>query len=196
MTGMNAMQYGMGGAGGPGEGKALPKDQQRHPTPFRIASALAMAGLLVACATVATVVDPPLAQLDRWNRAPAAEIIAEPVVTPCPAENPACARLHTRRAEACVAAAMALRATRAACPGLAARTLLECAAEGYRAAPRSPAFAANQAQALTCLAHLSAPATRAALAAEALTAARAVPGGRAAEFVARAQEAAIVQGER
>lgn len=157
---------------------------------------IALCGLLGACATVATVLDPPLAQLDRWNRAPAAEIIAEPVVTPCPAGNPACPRLHARRAEACTAAAMAMRAPHAACPGLAARPLLECAVEGYRAAPRNSAFAANQAQALTCLAHLSAPALRAALAAEALTAARAVPGGGAAEFVARAQEAATMQGER
>ena len=61
---------------------------------------------LAGCAPLAMVLDPPLGQLARWHHAPA--LAAEqPVITPCPDANPACPQLHTRRAEACMATAMA-----------------------------------------------------------------------------------------
>ena len=57
-----------------------------------------------------------------------------------------------------MATAMAARAPAAACPGSAARPMLDCAAQSYAAARRSnphPALAAGQAQALICAANLS-----------------------------------------
>ena len=108
----------------------------------------------MGCAPLAAVIDPPLAQLNRWNSAPLTEIAAEPVISPCPADNQACPRLHARRAEACMTQAMAARAPRAACPGLAARPMLDCAAGEYEAAGSSPD---SHAQALICLGWLSGP---------------------------------------
>jgi len=113
--------------------------------------------LLAGCAPLAMVLDPPLGQLARWRQTPA--LAAEqPVITPCPDANPACPQLHASRAEACMAAAMATRAPGAACPGSAARPMLDCAAQAYAAARRTnphPALAAGQAQALICTAYLS-----------------------------------------
>lgn len=142
---------------------------------------------LAGCAAVATVADPPLAQLDRWRGAAPAAIAAEPVVAPCPRDNPACARLHALRAEACMGLAMGARAPGAACPGSPAH--LACAAEGYAAARAmrdAPALAAGEAQARLCLAELSAPAAGAAIAAQALAASRAAPPDRAPALAARA----------
>ena len=66
---------------------------------------------LAGCAPLAMVLDPPLGQLARWHDTPA--LAAEqPVITPCPDANPACPQLHARRAEACMATAMAARAPR------------------------------------------------------------------------------------
>jgi hypothetical protein len=130
---------------------------------------------LAGCAPLAMVLDPPLGQLARWHHAPA--LAAEqPVITPCPDANPACPQLHTRRAEACMATAMAARAPAAACPGSAARPMLDCAAQSYAAARRSnphPALAAGQAQALICAANLSDNTHSVVLAREALRAAQA-----------------------
>ena len=109
---------------------------------------------LLGCAPVAAVLDPPLAQLARWESAPDAAIAAEPVR--CPPGHPACARLHERRAGACMALAMGVRAPGAACP--AAPDHLDCAAQGYAAARAlrpDPRLAAMQAQALLCLADMS-----------------------------------------
>jgi len=132
---------------------------------------------LAGCAPLAMVLDPPLGQLTRWRETPslAAE---QPVITPCPNANPACPKLHASRAEACMAAAMAARAPGAACPGSAARPMLDCAAQSYAAARRSnphPALAAGQAQALICAANLSDTAHSVVLAREALRAAQASP---------------------
>lgn len=117
--------------------------------------ALLLALLLAGCAPVAAVLDPPLAQLARWESAPDAAIAAEAVR--CPPGHPACARLHERRAGACMALAMGARAPGAACP--AAPDHLDCAAGGYAAARAirpDPRLAAMQAQALLCLGDLSA----------------------------------------
>lgn len=113
--------------------------------------------LLAGCTLAASQLDPPLAQLARWRDATPAAIAAEPVVAPCPAGNPACPRLHARRAEACLSLAMAARAPGATCPGPAERPRLDCAAAGYTAAPDA-ALAGNAAQALLCRAELQAPA--------------------------------------
>jgi hypothetical protein len=104
---------------------------------------------LTACAPVAAVLDPPLAQLARWEGASDAAIAAEPVA--CPPGHPACARLHARRATACMTLAMADRPPGAACPGTA--THLDCAAQGYaaaRALAPHPALAQGEAQARLC----------------------------------------------
>jgi len=128
---------------------------------------------LAGCAPLAMVLDPPLGQLARWHDTPA--LAAEqPVITPCPDANPACPQLHARRAEACMA--MAARAPGAACPGSAARPMLDCAAQAYAAARRTnphPAMAAGQAQALICAANLSDNTHSVVLAREALRAAQA-----------------------
>jgi hypothetical protein len=104
---------------------------------------------LAACAPLAAVLDPPLGQLARWEAASDATIAAEPVA--CPPGHPACARLHARRAQACMTLAMAARAPGAACPGTADH--LHCAASGYaaaRALAPHPALAQGEAQARLC----------------------------------------------
>jgi len=125
--------------------------------------------LLAGCTPVAALLDPPLAQLARWETATPAEIAAEPVT--CPSGHAACARLHTRRAEACMGLAMASRAPGAACP--ATREHLPCAVQSFAAARApvpNPVLAANEAQARLCLAELMAPAAGAAEAVQAATA--------------------------
>lgn len=115
--------------------------------------------LLGGCVPLAAVLDPPLAQLARWERATPAAIAAEPVA--CPPGHPACPRLHQRRAEACMGLAMAARAPGAACPGTAA--YLRCAVDGYAAA----GLRAQEGQAALCLAEFSPPAEALALASRA-----------------------------
>ncbi len=115
--------------------------------------------LLAGCAFSATRIDPPLGQLARWREAPAATLAAEPVVAPCPADNPACARLHLLRADACMGLAMAARAPGATCPGLAEEPHLACAGAGYvtalaQGAQPVASLAGNGAQALLCRAEL------------------------------------------
>lgn len=110
---------------------------------------LPLLALLAGCAPLATALDPPLAQLARWERASHATIAAEPVA--CPPGHAACVRLHARRAEACMRLAMDSRAPGAACPGSAAH--LDCAAQGYaaaRALAPHPALAQGEAQARLC----------------------------------------------
>jgi len=145
--------------------------------------------LLAGCAPLAGAIDPPIAQLDRWQRATPAEIAAEPV--DCPPGHDACPRLLLLRAEACMSLAMAARAPSAACPAL--RDHLPCAADSYaaaRALTPDPQLAAGEAQARLCLAELSAPgegareAGRAAEAASAATGWRLL-GARAALLAAR-----------
>jgi hypothetical protein len=146
---------------------------------------LALLLLLAGCTPVAALLDPPLAQLARWERASPAEIAAEPVA--CPPGHPACARLHIRRAEACMGLAMGSRAPGAACPATVGH--LPCAAEGYaaaRALAPSPALAAGEAQARLCLAEFLAPAEAAQEAARAAPAIAASPPGRASLLAARA----------
>lgn len=141
--------------------------------------------LLAGCAPMAQLIDPPLAQLSRWEGAAPAEIAAEPVA--CPAGHAACAPLHRRRAEACMGLAMTARAPGAACPAM--RDHLPCAAQSYaaaRALTPDPRLAAGEAQARLCLAELLAPtegAREAALAAPAITAA---PADRRPLLAARA----------
>lgn len=106
----------------------------RSSTPPPAAATLLLPLLLAGCATAAALADPPLAQLARWRGADRARIAAEPVAAPCPAENPACPRLHALRAEACLGEALAARAPGAACPASAAAALLGCAAEHYASA--------------------------------------------------------------
>jgi len=134
---------------------------------------------------VAALLDPPLAQLARWESASAAEIAAEPVA--CPPGHAACARLHTRHAEACMGLAMAGRAPGAACP--AAREHLPCAAQSHaaaRALSPSAVLAANEAQARLCLAELMAPGGGAVEAARAAPAIAAAPPQRMPLLAARA----------
>ncbi len=142
--------------------------------------------LLAGCAPLASVIDPPIAQLDRWQHATPAEIAAEPV--DCPAGHDACPRLHTLRAEACMSLAMASRAPGAACPALVDH--LPCAADSYaaaRALAPDPKLAAGEAQARLCLAEFAAtPAEAAREAARAASAATAAPPDRAPILGARA----------
>jgi len=141
--------------------------------------------LLAGCMPVAALLDPPLSQLARWESASPAAIAAEPVA--CPPGHAACARLHTRRAEACMGLAMASRAPGAACP--AAHEHLPCAAEAYAAArtlSSSPVLAANEAQARLCLAELMPPPAGAAEAARAAPAIAAAPPQRMPLLAARA----------
>ena len=149
---------------------------------------IALLLLLAGCAPVASLLDPPLAQLARWEGATPAAIAAEPVA--CPPGHPACARLHTRRAEACMTLAMQARAPGAACPGT--RDHLPCAADSYaaaRALTPSPVLATGEAQARLCLAEFLAPAEAAqeiARATPAIAAAgRPLLGARAALIAAR-----------
>jgi hypothetical protein len=141
--------------------------------------------LLAGCTPVASLLDPPLAQLARWEGAAPAEIAAEAVG--CPEGHAACARLHTRRAEACLGLAMASRAPGAACPSRPDH--LDCAAQSYaaaRALSPSPALAAGEAQARLCRAEFLPPARAAREVAEAAPAIAASPPGRAALYGARA----------
>ena len=141
--------------------------------------------LLGGCAPIAALIDPPLAQLSRWEGATLAEIAAEPVA--CPAGHAACGPLHLRRAEACMGLAMAARAPGAACP--AARDHLPCAAQSYaaaRATAPDPRLAAGEAQARLCLAELLPPAEGAREAALAATAAAAAPPERRDLLASRA----------
>lgn len=133
--------------------------------------------LLVGCAPLAAVIDPPVAQLARWQHRSAAEIAAEPIA--CPAGHEACPRLYLLRAEACMSLAMSDRAPGAACPGQ--RGHLPCAAESYaaaRALAPDPRLAAGEAQARLCLAELSPPAEGAREAARAAPAISAAEGWR------------------
>ena len=146
---------------------------------------LALILLLAGCTPVAALLDPPLAQLARWEGATPAEIAAEPVA--CPEGHAACARLHTRRAEACLSLAMAARAPGAACPGRPDH--LDCAAQSYaaaRALSPSPALAAGEAQARLCRAEFLAPAEAAREVARAAPAIALSPPGRAPLYGARA----------
>ena len=152
---------------------------------------MALILLLAGCTPMAAMLDPPLAQLARWESAGPDVIAAEPVA--CPPGHAACARLHARRAEACMGLAMASRAPGAACPGTAEH--LPCAADSYAAArahTSSPALAAGEAQARLCLAEWLPPAEAGrelALAAPAIAASpprrAAVLGARAALIAAR-----------
>ncbi|WP_206020790.1 hypothetical protein [Roseococcus sp. SYP-B2431] len=141
--------------------------------------------LLAGCAPLAAVVDPTIAQLDRWRHAAPAEIAVEPVA--CPAGHAACPRLHLLRAEACMRLAMAARAPGAACPAL--RGHLPCAAQSYaaaRALTPDPKLAAGEAQARLCLAELSPPGEDLAEAASAASAANSpLLGARVALLAAR-----------
>jgi hypothetical protein len=146
---------------------------------------IALLLLLAACTPMAALLDPPLAQLARWEQASPAAIAAEPVA--CPAGHPACARLHTRRAEACMGLAMAARAPGAACPGTGEH--LPCAAQSYaaaRALTPGPALAAGEAQARLCLAEFLPPAEAAQEVSLAAPAIAAAPPGRAPLLGARA----------
>ena len=145
--------------------------------------------VLAGCAPLAAAIDPPIAQLARWQRSPPATIAAEPVA--CSEGHEACPRLHLLRAEACMGLAMAARAPGAACPAL--RDHLPCAAQSYaaaRALAPEPRLAAGEAQARLCLAELSGPtegALEAARAAPAISAAEGwgIFGARAALIAAR-----------
>jgi hypothetical protein len=92
---------------------------------------------LAAC----SVLDAPVAQLERWRAAGAMAAIAdEPVVPDCaPGRGEPCQRLHLIRAEACLAVAFADRGPDAACPGASAREagLLACAAGAAQAAEQA-----------------------------------------------------------
>lgn len=146
---------------------------------------LALLLCLGACAPTATLLDPPLGQLARWETAAPPLIAAEPVA--CPPGHAACARLHARRAEACMGLAMEARAPGAACPGSAEH--LPCAVEGYaaaRALTPHPGFAAAEAQARLCLAAFVAPAEAASHARQAREAALAAPDAGRWLLLARA----------
>ena len=95
---------------------------------------------LAAC----SMIDAPIAQLERWQKRQTAgelaAIAAEPVVAECtPGKGEACSRLHLMRADACLGLAMAERAPGAACPGAGAREagLLSCAASAAQAAEQA-----------------------------------------------------------
>lgn len=156
---------------------------------FLAARCLGPIVLAAGCAPVAAVLDPPLAQLARWESAAPEAIAGEPVR--CPPGHAACARLHARRAEACMTLAMRDRAPGAACPGSEAH--LACAAEGYAAARASaspgapnPALADGEAQARLCRSAFLPPEAAAAEARLALSAADAAPPARAGRWRARA----------
>lgn len=169
---------------------------------------LAAALLAGACQQVGRMVDPDVAQLERYQAARSEgrlrAIADEPVVASCTPDRPACGRLHAIRAEACLALAMADRAPGAACPAAssAARDDLGCAAESYAAAMAATAggfTAADQlahrrgrVQALYCRAELDTVARGVPFAREALTLSGPLPavdrgtfGGSAALFLAR-----------
>jgi hypothetical protein len=129
--------------------------------PLLLAAALLVP--LAGCAPLAVVLDPTLAQLARWERAAPAGIAAEPVR--CPPGHASCARLHQRRAEACMGLAMAARAPGAACPASDAH--LRWATDGYaaaRALGAAPGLAVAEGQAALCLAAFVSPREAVALA--------------------------------
>lgn len=170
--------------------------------------ALALLALLAACQPLGRMLDPDVAQLDRyqrWRDAGDLQAIAgEPPVASCTAESPACARLNAIRAEACLALAMSTRAPGAVCPAATPETrqLLACAQAGFAAAMAAPAgrFTAadalahrrGRAQAAYCRAELETVAAGVALAREASGLAAGLPpveraaiGGAAALYLAR-----------
>lgn len=152
---------------------------------FRSAIGLLSLLGLGACAPVAAVLDPPLGQLARWETA-APETIATQAVA-CPPGHAACARLHARRAEACMGLAMNARAPGAACPGSPAH--LPCAVEDYaaaRALTPNPTLAAGEAQARLCLAAFVPPPEAASHARKARAAAIAGPDAGRGLLLARA----------
>ncbi|MCA3367244.1 MAG: hypothetical protein INF79_16695 [Roseomonas sp.] len=100
--------------------------------------------LLVLALGACSVMDAPVAQLERWQKRHAAgelaAIAAEPVVADCaPGKDAACQRLHLMRADACLSLAFGERAPGAACPGAGAREagLLSCAASAAQAAEQA-----------------------------------------------------------
>lgn len=169
---------------------------------------LAALALLAGCQQLGRVLDPDVAQLERYQERRAAGdfrgIVAEPVVAACAADSPACARLQAIRAEACLALAMASRAPGAACPAATgeARAHLACAQAGFAAAMASraerfsraalEAHRQGRAHAAYCSAELETVTAGVALAREALSLSaglaptrRAVIGGAAALYLAR-----------
>lgn len=141
--------------------------------------------LLAGCTPMAAMLDPPLAQLARWESASPEVIAAEPIT--CPPGHAACARLHARRAEVCMGLAMVSRAPGAACPGAVEH--LPCAADSYaaaRALSPNAALAAGEAQARLCLAEWLPPAEAGRELALAGPAIAASPPQRAALLGARA----------
>jgi len=100
--------------------------------------------LLVFALAACSVMDAPVAQLERWQKQRAAGAFAaiaeEPVVRDCaPGKGDACQRLHLMRAEACLSLAFADRAPGAACPAAGGREagLLACAASAAQAAEQA-----------------------------------------------------------
>ncbi len=176
---------------------------------MRALAALAAALLLLGgCQQVGRVVDPDVAQLERFQAARGEgrlrDIADEPVVASCTPDRPACGRLHAIRAEACLALAMADRAPGAVCPAAssAARDDLGCAADAYAQAMAATgagfsaadrlAHRRGSVQALYCRAELDPPARGAAFAQRALELSGGLPpperdtlGGSAALFLAR-----------
>lgn len=169
---------------------------------------LALLVLLAACQPLGRVLDPEVAQLERyrtWRAAGNLRAIAdEPVVETCATDSAPCARLQAMRAEACLALAMAARAPGAACPAATpqARADLACARAGFAAAMASAsagfssadalAHRQGRAQAAYCGAELETVPSGVALAREALSlsaglppAGRAAIGGSAALYLAR-----------
>lgn len=174
----------------------------------RAAGLAAAVALLAACQQLGRVLDPDVAQLERYQARRAAgdlrAIVEEPPVAACAADSLACARLQAIRAEACLALAMASRAPGAACPAATeeARAQLACAQAGFAAAMASRAWAVapndaeahrqGRAQAAYCRAELETVSAGVAPAREALSLSaglspprRAVIGGAAALYLAR-----------
>jgi hypothetical protein len=175
---------------------------------MRAAIAAAALLLFTGCQQIGRVIDPDVAQLDRYQTARSEgrlrAIADEPVVSSCTPDKPACGRLHAIRAEACLTLAMADRASGVACPAAssAARDDLTCAAEAYAAAMAATGagFSASdqlahrrgRVQALYCRAELDTVARGVAFAREALQLSGPLPppdrdtlGGSAALFLAR-----------
>ena len=119
--------------------------------------------LILLALTACSVIDAPIAQLERWQKRHAAgelaAIAAEPVVAECaPGKGEPCQRLHLMRAEACLGLAFAERAHGAACPGASAREvgLLACAASAAQAAEQAAGEALLPARRLRAQARLCA----------------------------------------
>ncbi|WP_144185628.1 hypothetical protein [Elioraea rosea] len=169
---------------------------------------LAAVVLLAGCQQVGRVLDPDVAQLERYDAARKEgrlrDIANEPVAASCTAEKQACGRLHAIRAEACLSLALADRAAGAACPAASPsrRADLDCAASEYAAAMASTASGftpadqgahrLGRAQALYCRAELDTVASGVPFARESAQVAAGLPppkreaiGGSAALFLAR-----------